>query len=243
MSAAPCRVLAFAALAAALPSPALASPYSDAVETAVFELCPGLRNGQISPERPTSLTRAGFRRTPEVEEDEADAEDGVPFLFARGAGAEAVTVGYWPVIDSCSVRFSGEQSAAAVAQVKARLAREARRFRRYAAGDRSWDFGRRETWRVVRGARSCLSIETPGRQGDPLSYNVSYEPLIPLQPQMFIASCAPAQSGVSATAGAFWDPQSQRPPAMIKAAPPKVAASGASPNRAQPRPAATSSWT
>ena len=89
MSAAPCRVLAFA-LAAALPAPAFASLYTDAVETAVFRLCPALRSGRISGEHPTELTRLGYRRTPEVEEDWTDAEDGAPYIFVRGNGAGGV---------------------------------------------------------------------------------------------------------------------------------------------------------
>jgi len=126
MSAAPCRVLAFAALAAALPSPALTSPYTDTVATAVFRLCPGLRSGRISAEHPTELTRLGYRRTPEIEEDWADAEDGAPFIFTRGREADAVTVAYWPYPQLCNVIFGGERAAAALAQVKARIARAPR---------------------------------------------------------------------------------------------------------------------
>src|SRR5688500_12261901 len=133
MSAAPCRVLAFAALAAALPSPALASLYTDAVETAVFRLCPDLRSGRISGEHPTELTRLGYRRTPEVEEDWTDAEDGAPFIFTRGREADAVTVAYWPYPQLCNVIFGGERAAAALAQVKARIARAPRVYRRVPA--------------------------------------------------------------------------------------------------------------
>lgn len=52
---------------------------------------------------------------------------------------------------------------------------------------------------------------------------------------------AERQSGVSATSGVFWERQSHNPPATIKAAPPSVGASGASPNSAQPSVPATSS--
>jgi hypothetical protein len=53
--------LAIAVLAAsAAPAPLLASPHSDAVETAVFELCPRLRAGTILGRHPTALTRLGY---------------------------------------------------------------------------------------------------------------------------------------------------------------------------------------
>lgn len=52
---------------------------------------------------------------------------------------------------------------------------------------------------------------------------------------------AAAQSGVSGTTRGFCDRHSSSPPAMISAAPPTVARSGASPNQAQPSPSATSS--
>jgi hypothetical protein len=191
MSAAPRLVLVAAACAASLPSPALASPFTESVETAVFSLCPGLRSDRISPDNPSELTRFGYFRTPEMEDDWSDVEDGAPYIFTRGRGAEAVTIAYWPFPELCSVGFGGRQAAAAAARVKARLVRESRLYRREPAGDRASDGGRRETWRVLRRNPLCLAIDTPARQGEPMSYEVSYEPLPPLHPGFAISACAP----------------------------------------------------
>ena len=191
MFAVPFRAIAVAACAAALPAPAFASPFIDGVETAVFTLCPRLDARLISPERPLELTRLGYRRLAEMEEDWTDAEDGAPFIFRRGRGAQEVTLAYWPYPRLCSVTFGGDEAAAAAARVRARLAREPRRYRREPAGDRASQDGRRETWRVVRRAPLCLAIETPARAEEPMSYGVSYEPLPPLHPGLAISSCAP----------------------------------------------------
>ena len=189
MFAAPCRILACVALAAALPAPALASPYTDTVETAVFSLCPALHGGQISPDRPAALTRLGYRRRAEVEEDWSDAEDGAPFVFTRGRGAEAVTIGYWPGPQICSVDFRGRQAPAAAAQVRARLARAPLVYRRTAASHALWEDGRREAWRVAGRVPLCLSIDTPGREPDPGSYEIMAEPFPPLHPAVDISAC------------------------------------------------------
>ena len=194
MFAVPRRAVAVAALAAALPSPALASPYTDAVETAVFTLCPRLQSGQISPRRPTALTRLGYRRTPEIEEDWTDAEDGAPFIFTRGSGADAVTVAYWPYPQLCNVIFGGDRATAAMAQVKARIARAPRVYRRVPAAEWSSEAGRHEAWRVVRRPPMCLAIDTPAAEGELMSYEVSFEPLPPLQPALAISACAPARA-------------------------------------------------
>jgi len=60
MFAAPRFLLFVVAGVAALPAPASASPYTDTVDTAVFNFCPGLRNGWIAPGNPTELTRLRF---------------------------------------------------------------------------------------------------------------------------------------------------------------------------------------
>lgn len=193
MSAAPRFVLAVAACAAALPSPASASPYTDQIEAAVFSLCPGLRDGRISPDNPDQLNRLGYFRTPEIEEDQADAEDGVPFLFTRGRGAEAVTIGYWPVPELCSVTFGGRQSAAAVTRVKARMADQPRLYQ--PANEARWelDGARHEAWRVVRPSAMCLAIDTP-TGGEETDYVISIEPLPVLHPGMALSSCDPART-------------------------------------------------
>ena len=190
MFAAPCRILACAALAIAQPAPAFASPYTDTVETAVFNLCPALSGGQISPDRPAALTRHGYRRRPGVEEDWSDAEDGAPFVFTRGRGAEAVTLGYWPGPQICSVAFGGRQASAAAARVRARLARAPLAYRRMAASHALWEDGRREAWLVAGRVPMCLSIDTPGREPEPGSYEIMSEPFPPLHPAMDISACA-----------------------------------------------------
>ena len=191
MFAAPCRILACFVLALALPAPAFASPYADTVETAVFNLCPALHGGQISPDRPAALTRLGYRRRPELEEDWADAEDGAPFVFARGRGGAAVTIGYWPDPQICSVDFRGRQAPAAAARVQARLARAPSVYRRVAASHALWEDGRRLSWRVAGRVPLCLSIDTPGREPEQGSYEIVSEPFPPLHPAVDISACAP----------------------------------------------------
>jgi hypothetical protein len=192
MSVAPRLLLVLAACAAA-PPPAFGSPYTDSIETAVLSLCPMLRSGRISPDNPDELTRLGYFRTPELEEDQADAEDGVPFLFTRGRGAEAVTIGYWPYPQYCSVSFGGHQAAAAVARIKARMEREPRIFRRAAEADWELDGVRHEAWQVVRRSDMCLAIETPAGT-DPDRYSITYEPLPVLHPGVVRSACAPSTS-------------------------------------------------
>lgn len=160
----------------------------------MFRLCPALRGGSISPERPAGLTRLGYRRTPEAEEDLADAEDGVPFIFARGSEGDSIRLAYWPYPELCSVTFGGDQAAAAVARVKARILRQPRVYRRVAAAAWSSDAGRHEAWRVVRRVPSCLSIDSPAAGEDPGNYDVSFEPLHPVQPAIAISACAPARA-------------------------------------------------
>ena len=195
------RAIVLAVLSAALPATALASPLSDAVETAVFDLCPRLQAGRLSAERPTELTRLGYRRTPELEEDRADVEDGVPFLFVRGRETDAVTLAYWPYRQLCVVRFGGNQGNAALAQIRARIAREPRVYRRVADAEWLSDAGRHEAWRVVRRRALCLAIDSPAADREPMSHEVSYEPLPPLQPALAVSACAPQHA-----------PQSDRPP-------------------------------
>jgi len=193
MTAAPRFILALAACTALQPAPAFASPYTDNIETAVFSLCPALRSGQIIADNPTELNRLGYFRTPELEEDQADAEDGVPYLFTRGRGAEAVTIGYWPVPEACSVTFNGRQAAAAVTRVKARLAGQPRLYR--PAAEARWEMSgtRHEAWRVAGRSTTCLSIDTPVGS-EAAEYVVSIEPLPVLHPGVILSSCDPAQT-------------------------------------------------
>ena len=191
MSAAPRLGLALAACATVLPAPAASSPYTDSIETAVFNLCPALRSGRISPDNPNELTRLGYFRTPELEEDQADAEDGMPYLFTRGRGTGAVTIDYWPYPQYCSISFGGRQAAAAVARVKARMAREPRVYRRAAEADWELDGVRHEAWQVVRRSNMCLAIETPGGT-NPNLYSISYEPLPVIHPGVVRSACASA---------------------------------------------------
>lgn len=193
MSAAPRLVVALAACVAPLPAPAFASPYTDSIETAVFSLCPALRSERISPDNPTELTRLGYFRRPELEEDQADAEDGVPYLFTRGRGAEAVTIGYWPVPDLCSVSFNGRQAAAATARIKARMAAQPRLYRPVA--EARWELSntRHEAWRVAGRSTTCLAVDTPVG-GEGTEYVVTIEPLPVLHPGVILSSCDPARA-------------------------------------------------
>lgn len=190
MFAAPRFLLFVVAGVAALPAPASASPYTDTVDTAVFNFCPGLRNGWIAPGNPTELTRLRFFRAPELEEDWSDAEDGAPYVFRYGRGAGAVTLGWWPGPQLCSVGFQGSQAEAAAARVKARLARQPAVYQPVPAAQAAWEGGRREAWRVAGRAPSCLAIDTPGRGGEALSYEVSLEPLPPRNPAITLSACA-----------------------------------------------------
>ncbi len=194
MFAAPRRSIAIAALSGALtvPSPASASPFTDAVETAVFSLCPGLRSGEISPERPRALTHLGYRRTPEVEEDWADAEDGAPFIFVRAV--DGTTVAYWPYPQACNVIFRGDQADAALAQVKARISRQPRVYRRVPEAEWSSEQGRHEAWRLGRRGSICLTTVSPSRGGEPMSHEVSFEPFPPLHPGLVLSGCTPARA-------------------------------------------------
>lgn len=195
------RAIVLALLSAAQATPVLASPQSDDVETAVFDICPRLQAGRLSAERPTELTRLGYRRTPELEEDRADAEDGVPFIFVRGRETHAITIAYWPYPQLCVVRFGGNQSEAALVQIRARIAREPRVYRRVAAAEWLSEAGRHEAWRVVRRRALCLAIDSPAADREPMSHEVSYEPLPPLQPALAVSACAPQRA-----------PQTDRPP-------------------------------
>ena len=206
MSAAPCRVLAFAALAAALPAPALASLYTDAVETAVFGLCPALRSGRISGEPPTELTRLGYRRTPEVEEDWTDAEDGAPYIFVRGNGAGVVRLAYWSFPELCSVQLEGSEGAAAVARVKARMAREPRVYRRATPNDSPLDDVGVEAWRVFQRRAMCLAIISPERNDRREGFEILLQPFPPLHPGMSNTLCAPAPPPVDVPESEF-DPR------------------------------------
>lgn len=187
------NAIAFGSLATALPTPALASTYADAVETAVFSLCPDLRSGRISPEQLGELTRLGYRRTPEVEEDWADVEDGAPFIFVRGSETDAIKLAYWPYPQLCSVIFDGDQGAAALAQVRARISREPRAYRYVEEASWASQTGRHDAWRVARRRPMCLAIDTPARGGD-TGYEVTYEPLPPRHPGLALSSCAPAHA-------------------------------------------------
>ncbi|HYD37577.1 MAG TPA: hypothetical protein VEA60_08185 [Allosphingosinicella sp.] len=158
----------------------------------MFDICPALHDGRISAERPGALTRRGYRRTPEVEEDWADAEDGAPFVFARGQGDETVTIAFWPYPRLCSVGFGGDDAASAVARVKTRIARERRLYRRVPEAAWTMEGIRHEAWRVERRVPMCLAIDTPDGEDAPLRYEVSYEPLPPLHPGMVRSACAPA---------------------------------------------------
>ena len=184
------RSILLLAVSAALPAPATASPYTDTVEAAVFSLCAGLRDGRIAPGNPTELTRLRFFRTPEVEEDWSDAEDGAPYVFRYGRGTGAVTLGWWPAPQLCSVGFRGSQAAAAAARIKARVARMPAVYRPVPAAQAAWEGGRREVWRVAGRAPLCLSIDTPGREGEELSFDVSLEPLPPRNPAITLSACA-----------------------------------------------------
>ena len=194
MFAAPCRVAAFALLAVAFPSPALATPYIDAVETAVFDLCPGLRSGRVSAERPRALTRAGYRRTPELEEDQADAEDGVPYLFVRAGNAEVIRLALWPHPQICIVTFAGREAEAAAARVRARLARSPRRYLRVPAADWVRESARHEAWQVIGPPSLCLSVDSPGGLEEPPSFDIWYQPDPPLQPAISLSMCDPIEA-------------------------------------------------
>jgi hypothetical protein len=185
--------LVIAAIAAwAAPAPLLASPHSDAVETAVFDLCPRLRAGTILGRHPTALTRLGYRRVREEEEDETDAEDGAPFIFRLGRGADAITLRYWAFPELCSVVFGGDAAASAAAQLRTRIAREPLLYQRVAEAERTSEAGRNEAWRVARPTPACLTMgpvlwPEPARR-----YAVSLEPFVSLHPGMAISACDPA---------------------------------------------------
>lgn len=185
-------LVALALSATATPAPLLASPHSDAVETAVFDLCPRLRAGRILGRHPTALTRLGYRRVREEEDDETDAEDGAPFIFRLGRGADAITLKYWGFPELCSVTFGGDDADSAAAQLRARIAREPALYTRIPEAEWTSEAGRNEAWRVTRPATACLTMG-PVLWPEPAQrYAVSLEPLPVLHPGMAISSCNPA---------------------------------------------------
>ena len=191
-----CRALAVLALATGLSSCVPASPYTDAAETAVFDLCPALRDGRISGHHPAALTRHGYRRRVELEEDEGDAEDGAPFIFIRGTGAEEIVIHYWGYPDRCEVSFSVEQGADALAHVRERLARESRRYRPVPSARWTSRDGWRRSWLVSGPVPMCLDLGGGYFDGQPTGYGVSYEPYPVLHPGMANSSCDPYRGPV-----------------------------------------------
>ena len=195
MSAAPFRAFACLLLAAPLgPAPALASPYTDAVETAVFRLCPQLRSGRIIADDPSALAALGYFRIPEVEDDMTDAEDGAPVVFRRGRGLGAITIAYWSFPQLCSVSFAGRQAAAAAERIRARLAANARTYRPEPAAGYVLGDVRHEAWRVADRETACLGIDAPTDESGTTTYDVNLEPLPPLHPGMSISACAPTDA-------------------------------------------------
>jgi len=202
-------LVALALAASAAPAPAVASPFTDAVETAVFDLCPRLRAGTIQGRHPTALTRLGYRRVREEEDDLTDAEDGAPFLFRRGRGAAAITLAYWGFPELCDVTFGSDEAEAAAAQLRARIAREPQLYSRIPEAEWTSEAGRNEAWRIARPAPGCLTMG-PVLWAEPARrYSVSQEPLPVLHPGLAVSACETAsrpqlgQSGDSATAGPF----------------------------------------
>ena len=180
-------------LAATLrPTPALASPYTDAVETAVFTLCPQLRSGRIAADDPSDLARLGYFRVREVEADMTDAEDGAPVVYRRGRGEAAIEIGYWSYPQLCSVRFAGRQAAAAAERVRARLAAAPQTYRREPAADYALEDVRHEAWRVAGPQAACLAIDAPTVESTTATHDVQIEPLPPLHPGLSLSGCAPA---------------------------------------------------
>ena len=196
MSAAPVRAFVCLVAAAPLaPAPALASPYTDAVETAVFSLCPQLRSGRIVADDPSALAALGYFRAPEVEDDMTDAEDGAPIVFRRGRGLAAITVAYWPSPQLCSVRFAGRQAAAAAERVRARVTATPQTYRPEPAAGYVLGDVRHEAWRVAGRRSACLAIDGPTAESGTTTYNVNLEPLSPLHPAVSLSACAPADAG------------------------------------------------
>ena len=187
-------VLFVAVVAAAVgPVPLVASPYTDAVETAVFTICPQLRAGMVAAEQePGALARLGYWRQRDLEEDWTDAEDGAPFVFRRGRGVGAVTIGYWAYPRLCSVSFAGRQAAAAAERLRARLSAAPRTYRREPAADYVLGDVRHEAWRVAGVDSACLAIDGPTADSTTTTYDVRLEPLPPLHPGLAMSACAPA---------------------------------------------------
>ena len=193
MSATPLRMVAFILFATAIvPGPAIASPYTDAVETAVFTICPQLRAGLIAAEQePGVPATLGYRRQRDLEEDWTDAEDGAPFVLRRGRGVGAVTIGYWPSPRLRSVNFAGRQAAASAVRIRARLS-ASRTYRREPAADYVLGDVRHEAWRVSGAESACLAIDAPTADSPTTTYDVRIEPLPPLHPGLAMSACAPA---------------------------------------------------
>ena len=170
------RLLMLAAFAtAAGATDAVGSPFTDRVEVAVFELCPGLRSGRIVESDLGSLRQRGFHRTPQREADLARAMPSYGNVWALSAGdpSALVWISYWPQPAFCSISIRGTEAAAAMGRVRERFLRHGSGFRREPRYDRTHGLGTEEAYRSeIQGA--VISLMTPAADDQSQTFVINF---------------------------------------------------------------------